>query len=106
MGTLLKKKIDHNAIEVLGNLMKHYDECILDIADYFQIECINIQCFNSCSVIPSYILIDQYYLDVALPNSKSMLTLESLLYNTFFSNLNHCSERLRCDCATVLKPAK
>ena len=42
MGTLLKEKMHHDAIEFLGNLLKHYDEYILDIADYFQIECINM----------------------------------------------------------------
>ena len=87
----------HDAIEFLGNLLKHYGEYILDIADYFQIKCINRQCFNSCSAISGYRLLGQYYLDVAVPNSKAALTLESLLYNWFFSNLNQSSERLRCE---------
>ena len=51
MGTLLKEKLHHNAIEFLENLLKHYDKYILDLANYFQIECINMQCYNSCSVI-------------------------------------------------------
>ena len=70
---------------------------ILDIAVYFQVECINMQCCNSCSVISGYTSLGKYYLDVAVPNSKVALTLESLLYNAFFSSLNQCSERLRCE---------
>ena len=97
MGTLLKEKLHHNAIEFLENLLKHYDTNILDIAVYFQVECINMQCCNSCSVISGYTSLGKYYLDVAVPNSKVALTLESLLYNAFFSSLNQCSERLRCE---------
>ena len=85
MGTLLK---DGDAIEFLGNLLKHYDEYILDITDYFQTECINMHCCNSCSAISGHTSLDQYYVDVAVPDSKAALSLESLLYNTFFSNLN------------------
>ena len=44
MRTLLKEKMHHDAIEFLGNLLKHYDEYILDVADYFQVECISMQC--------------------------------------------------------------
>lgn len=97
MGTLLKEKLHHNAIEFLENLLKHYDKYILDLANYFQIECINMQCYNSCSVISGYTSLGQYYLDIAVPNSETALTLESLVCNTFFSNLNQCSERLRCE---------
>ena len=56
-----------------------------------------MQCCHSYSVISGYTSLGQYYLDVAVPNSKAALTLESLLYNTFFSNLNQCSERLKCE---------
>ena len=102
IGTLLKEKIHHDAIEFLGNLLKHYGEYRLDVADYFQIGCINMHCCNYCSVVSGYTSLGQYYLDVAVPNSKAPLTLESLLYNTFFSNLNQCSERLRCEsCNTI-----
>ena len=40
-----------------------------------------------------YTLVDQYYLDIAVPKSESSVTLESLLYNTFFPNMNQRSER-------------
>ena len=95
--TLLKEKMHHDSNEFLGNLLKHYDEYILDIADHFQTQCINMQCCNSCSTISGYTSLRQYYLDVAVPNSKAALTLESVFYNTFFPNLNQCSERLRCE---------
>ena len=84
MGTLLKEKMHHDAIEFLGNLLKHYDEYILDIADHFQTECIHMQCCNSCSAISGHISLGQYYADVAVPDSKAALSLESLLYNTIF----------------------
>ena len=69
----------------------------MDIADYFQIQCINMQSCNFCSVMSGYISLGQYYLDIAASNSKAALTVESLLDNTFFSNLYQCSERLRCE---------
>ena len=94
MGTLLKEKMHHYAI---GNLLKQYDEYVLAVADYFQIECISMHYCNSCSIIYGYTSIGQYYLSVAVPNSKAALILESLHYNTFFSNLNQCRERLRCE---------
>ena len=79
MGTLLKEKLHHNAIEFLGNLLKHYHKYILDLADYFQIEYKNMQCRNSCSVISGYTSLGHYYLEIAVPNSKTALTLESLV---------------------------
>ena len=55
-----------------------------------------MQCCNSwSSIIFGYFSLSQYSFDVAVSNSKAALTLKSLLYNTFFSNLNQCSERLR-----------
>ena len=44
-----------------------------------------------------YTSVDQYYLDIAVPKSQSSVTLESLLYNTFFSNKDQRSERLECE---------
>ena len=45
----------------------------------------------------AYSSVDQYYFDIAVPKSPSSVTLESLLYNTFFSNMNQRSERLKCE---------
>ena len=42
MGALLKEKMHHDAIEFLGNLLKHYDKYMLDIAEHYQIGCTNI----------------------------------------------------------------
>ena len=93
MGALLKEKMHRDAIEFRGNLLKHCDGYILDIAHYFQIERMRMQYFNSCSVISGYTLLGQYYLNIAVSNSKAALTLEGLLYNMFLSSVNQCSER-------------
>ena len=60
-------------------------------------ECTNIQCSSFCENMSGYTSVDQYYLDIAVPKSQSSVTLESLLYNTFFSNMNQKSERLKCE---------
>ena len=44
METFLKEKIHHDAIEFLGNLLKHCDEYILDIADHSKLS------VSTCSV--------------------------------------------------------
>ena len=79
----------HDAIEFLGFLLKmtYIYVCIyviyiyiyiyiyiLYIKDYFQIEGINMQCRNSCSVISGYTSLDQYYLDITVANSKAAIT--------------------------------
>ena len=70
-GTFLKEKIHQNATEFCENLLKHYDEYILHVEDYFHIGCIDMQCCNSCIVISGYTSLGKYYLDVAVPNSKA-----------------------------------
>ena len=42
-----------------------------------------------------YTSLDQHYLDIPVPITQSSVTLESLSYNIFFSNMNQRSERLK-----------
>ena len=88
MNSSLKLKVHHDAIEFLGKLLKHYDNETIEIGKIFQLECINIQCGSFCENMSGYTSVGQYYLDISVPKSQSSVILESLLYNTFFSNIN------------------
>ena len=74
-----KGKNASHATGFLGNLLKHYNECLLNIAVYFYIDCIKMHCYISGSVISGYTSSGQYYVDVT-----NILALESLLYNAVF----------------------
>ena len=53
-----KPKEHPDAIEFLGNLLKHHDEETIETTEVFQLECINIQCssFNIFKIIITSIL--------------------------------------------------
>ena len=75
----MEKKNASHATGFLGNLLKRYNECLLNIAVYFYIDCIKMQCFIFGSIKSGYTSSGQYYLDVT-----NILALESLLYNVVF----------------------
>ena len=54
MKSSLKLKEHHDAIEFLGNLIKHYENETIETGEVFQCECINIQCCSFCNNISGY----------------------------------------------------
>ena len=69
MNTSLKLKEHHDAIEFLGNLLKHYEKETIETERVFQLESINIQCCSCCNDMSGYTSVDQDYLDIAVPKS-------------------------------------